>query len=196
MEILNRVPTLAPTSCGVRALLRRWNRNMSALRRAKAHEDLDHDVGHRTKLVEVLTGENPERRVAVSQDFLTAGNPFLLILTNVCAMGVDLHHYCWDVIHYSPSWTPSEFEQKSGRIDRPRPRVLRRALNLGEERRSSAIRVHHLIWPFTYDERVLRRMNIRGHLSERLLSSKRISDADDKTAEVFKRLPPLSLSPK
>ncbi|MDK2744411.1 MAG: DEAD/DEAH box helicase [Nitrospira sp. BO4] len=180
----------------VRALLRRWNRKMSVLRQAKDHEDLDRSVGHRTKLVEVLTGDNPDRRVAVSQDFLTAGNPFLLILTNVCAMGVDLHHYCWDVIHYSPSWTPSEFEQKSGRIDRPRPRVLRRALNIGEERRSSAIRIHHLIWPFTYDERVLRRMNIRGHLSERLLSSRRMSDPDDKTAELFKRLPPLSLSPK
>jgi len=179
----------------VRGLLRRWNGDMAALRRAKAREELDRDAGHRTKLVEVLTGENPERRVAVSQDFLSPGNPFLLILTNVCAMGVDLHHYCWDVIHYSPSWTPSEFEQKSGRIDRPRPRVLRRALNLGEERRSSAIRVHHLLWPFTYDERVLRRMNIRGHLSERLLSSKRVHDADDRTAEVFSHLPPLSLAP-
>ena len=168
---------------------------MAALTRANAREELDRDAGHRTKLVEVLTGENPERRVAVSHDFLSPGNPFLLILTNVCAMGVDLHHYCWDVIHYSPSWTPSEFEQKSGRIDRPRPRNLRRALNLGEERRSSAIRVHHLLWPFTYDERVLRRMNIRGHLSERLLSSKRVHDADDRTAEVFRHLPPLSLAP-
>ncbi len=182
---------------GVRRLLIRWNRDIQALRRAKAREELERDTGHRTSgIVEVLTGENPERRDAVSQEFLGPGNPFVLVLTNVCSMGVDLHHYCWDVVHYSPSWTPSEFEQKSGRIDRPRQRVLRRALNLGAERRSSAIRIHHLIWPFTYDERVFRRMNLRGHMSERLLSSKLARDADDQTAEAFRRLRPLSLAPK
>jgi hypothetical protein len=111
-------------------------------------------------------------------------------------MGVDLHHYCWDVVHYSPSWTPSEFEQKSGRIDRPRPRILRRDLKLGADGNSNAIRVHHLIWPFTYDERVFRRMNLRGHMSERLLSSKLVRDADDKTAEAFRRLRPVSLAPR
>jgi hypothetical protein len=110
-------------------------------------------------------------------------------------MGVDLHNHCWDVLHYSPSWTPSDFEQKSGRIDRPRPQALRRMLNLGAVRQSSAIRVHHLIWPFTYDERVLRRMNLRGHMAERLLSSKVVREATDKDAAVFEKLPPLSLSP-
>lgn len=140
-------------------------------------------------------GKVAVNRVTVSQDFLGVGNPFVLVLTNVCSMGVDLHHYCWDVVHYSPSRTPSEFEQKSGRIDRPRPRVLRRALNLGAERRSSAIRIHHLIWPFTYDERVFRRMNLRGHMSERLFGSKVVRDADDTTAEAFRRLRPLSLAP-
>jgi hypothetical protein len=181
---------------GVRSLLRRWNRDISAIARTKEREDLDRFREHRTSsIVEVLTGENPERRNAVSQDFLTPGNPFVLVLTNVCSMGVDLHHYCWDVIHYSPSWTPSEFEQKSGRIDRPRPRILRNFLRLGDERSSSAIRVHHFLWPFTYDERVFRRMNARGHLSERLLSSKLVREADDKTAEAFRRLKPLSLAP-
>lgn len=87
-------------------------------------------------------------------------------------MGVDLHNYCWDVMHYSPSWTPSDFEQKSGRIDRRRPHALRRRLRIGQGRNAHAIRVHHFLWPFTYDERVFRRMNFRGHMSERLLSSK------------------------
>jgi superfamily II DNA or RNA helicase len=180
----------------VRRLLRRWNRDVSLVARAKEREDLERFREHRTSsVVEVLTGENPERRNAVSQDFLSPGSPFVLVLTNVCSMGIDLHHYCWDVVHYSPSWTPSEFEQKSGRIDRPRPRVLRDSLRLGDERHSSAIRVHHFLWPFTYDERVFRRMNARGHLSERLLSSKLVREADDKTAEAFRRLKPLALSP-
>ncbi len=166
------------------------------LRKAKEREDLGRSSGHRpSAIVEVLTGENPERRIAVSQDFLTPGNPLVLILTNVCSMGVDLHNHCWDVLHYSPSWTPSDFEQKSGRIDRPRPHALRKVLDLGAVRQSNAIRVHHLIWPFTYDERVLRRMNLRGHMAERLLSSKVVREATDKDAAVFEKLPPLSLSP-
>jgi hypothetical protein len=177
-------------------LLRKWNQNLYALRRSKELEDLDRNTGHRTSgILEVLTGENPERRVSVSRDFLTPGNPFLLIMTNVCSMGVDLHNYCWDVIHYSPSWTPSDFEQKSGRIDRPRPHALRRRLQIGQGRNSSAIRVHHFLWPFTYDERVFRRMNFRGHMSERLLSSKVVREADDRVAASFHALRPLSLAP-
>lgn len=110
--------TLEQDSSIVR-LFRKRNQNLDALRHSREQEDLDRNAGHRTSgIVEVLTGENPERRVSVSRDFLTPGNPFLLIMTNVCSMGVDLHNYCWDVIHYSPSWTPSDFEQKSGRIDR------------------------------------------------------------------------------
>lgn len=177
-------------------LFRKWNQNIDALRRSREQEDLDRNLGHRPSgIVEVLTGENPERRVSVSRDFLTPGNPFLLIMTNVCSMGVDLHNYCWDVIHYSPSWTPSDFEQKSGRIDRPRPHALRRRLRIGQGRNASAIRVHHFLWPFTYDERVFRRMNLRGHMSERLLSSKVVREADDRVAGSFRALRPLSLAP-
>jgi hypothetical protein len=177
-------------------LLHQWNEDITRVRKAKERDDLGRSSEHRQSgIVEVLTGENPERRIAVSQDFLSPGNPLVLILTNVCSMGVDLHNQCWDVLHYSPSWTPSDFEQKSGRIDRPRPHALRKLLNLGAARQSNAIRVHHLIWPFTYDERVLRRMNLRGHMAERLLSSRVIREATDKDAAVFENLPPLSLAP-
>ena len=51
-------------------LLRKWNQNLDALRRSREQEDLDRNAGHRTSgIVEVLTGENPERRVSVSRDF-------------------------------------------------------------------------------------------------------------------------------
>jgi hypothetical protein len=38
-------------------------------------------------------------------------------------------------------------------------------------------------------------MNLRGHMAERLLSSRVIREATDKDAAVFENLPPLSLAP-
>lgn len=119
----------------------------------------------------------------------------VLVATNVCRMGVDLHNYCWDVVHYSPSWTPNDFEQKSGRIDRPRNNSLRQLLPLGKAHKSSSIRIHHVVLPFGYDERILRRMNLRSHLSERLLASRHQEKASDEVARRFRDLAPLDLSP-
>lgn len=173
-----------------------WERSFRKLGRHADRLARTRQAGHRgSKVVEVLTGRNPERRVPVSRDFLSPGNPFVLALTNVCSMGVDLHEACWDVIHYSPSWTPSDFEQKSGRIDRPRSRHTLKRLGMPTSSASDSIRIHHLIWPFTYDERVLKRMNARAHLSERLLGKKEAEGIDDDTALRLRELRQLSLEP-
>lgn len=173
-----------------------WERSFRKLKKHAARLARMRQAGHRgSKVVEVLTGRNPERRVPVSRDFLSPGNPYVLALTNVCSMGVDLHEACWDVIHYSPSWTPSDFEQKSGRIDRPRPRQTLKRLGMPITSSSDKIRIHHLIWPFTYDERVLKRMNARAHLSERLLGKKEAAVIDDETALRLRELRRLSLEP-
>lgn len=108
----------------------------------------------------------------MTKRFLTPGDPFVLVLTNVCTVGVDLHDYCWDVVHYTPSWTPHDLEQKTGRIDRPRKlNILKKRLALGRDDHARQIRVHHLVWPYTYDERVLCRVHLRAQFSERLLSA-------------------------
>lgn len=174
----------------------RWNASLPRLERYYERRKLESESRARSsRPVEVLTGDNPERRVPVSKDFLSPGNPFVLVLTNVCRMGVDLHNYCWDVVHYSPSWTPSDFEQKSGRIDRPRPRGVKEGLDLGFTKTSNYIRIHHLIWPLTYDERILRRMNLRAHYSERLLASKLAESDATNDVTRFKHLPALKLAP-
>jgi hypothetical protein len=150
--------------------------------------------------IAVQTGKDSKTRNFIADRFRSPGNPFVLVLTNVCTMGIDLHTYCWDVLHYTPAWTPHEAEQKTGRIDRPRLVSSREKLNIGKETSLQEIRVHHLIWPFTYDERILSRLNLRAQLSERLLGSKfeRVlektpEDSAQIQAALFK---PLNLSPK
>lgn len=103
----------------------------------------------------VQTGEDATSRTFVMDRFQTPGNPFFLVLTNVGTFGVDLHPYCWDIVHYTPEWTPHAAEQKAGRIDRSRSRYTVARLDIGSKSRLGQIRVHHLIWPFTYDERIL-----------------------------------------
>jgi hypothetical protein len=152
---------------------------------------------HAPHELEVLTGQDLERRDHVTQKFLTPGNPFLLVLTNICTVGVDLHQFCWDVIHYTPSWTPHELEQKTGRIDRPRV-GLEKIFNIGKN--PNHIRVHHLIWPNTYDERMLSRVHLRSQYSERLLGSKTQDSLEEKhksiNSEMIELFRPLDISPK
>lgn len=145
--------------------------------------------------VEVLTGQEQGKRDFVTRKFLTPGNPFLLALTNICTVGVDLHQYCWDVVHYTPSWTPHEFEQKTGRIDRPRTEV---DLRFDVAKDKNKIRVHHLIWPNTYDERILSRVHLRSQYSQRLLGNKSqdaLEKIETRAGEFVELFAPLNLSP-
>lgn len=156
---------------------------------------------HRAPLeIAVQTGEESRARNFTADRFRSPGNPFVLILTNVCTVGVDLHTYCWDVLHYTPAWTPHEAEQKTGRIDRPRLRHAAQKLRVSPESALKTIRIHYLIWPYTYDERILGRLNLRAQLAERLLGSKH-QEALERTPEetVVESLPyfkPLRLEPR
>lgn len=153
------------------------------------------------KEVAVQTGGDVKKRSAVTSRFLTPGNPMVLVLTNICTVGVDLHEYCWDVVHYTPSWTPHDLEQKTGRIDRPRnKKELMKRFAVASYKVAHKIRVHHLVWPFTYDERVLSRVHLRSQFSERLLSVKsqaaieeHVADRSEVKIEAFK---PLDLAPR
>jgi hypothetical protein len=157
------------------------------------------EARHRTPWeVSVQTGEDSSSRTFVMGRFRTPGNPFLLILTNVGTVGVDLHPYCWDVVHYTPEWTPHAAEQKTGRIDRPRNRANIRKFHIGPDARLDHIRVHHLVWPFTYDERILSRLNLRAQLAERLLGAKHQATLEAHAVDVgrlARRFKPLDLAP-
>jgi hypothetical protein len=144
--------------------------------------------------IAALTGQDSANRNFMTARFRGPGNPFVLVLTHVCQLGVDLHPFCWDVVHYSPAWTPHEGEQKTGRIDRPRLPSTLKQLDLGSKRDADAIRVHHLIWPFTYDERILTRLNVRAQYAERLLGSRVRSDSEDEAARALRHFKPLELS--
>jgi hypothetical protein len=128
--------------------------------------------------------------------FRGPGNPFVLLLTNIGTVGVDLHAFCWDIVHYTPDWTPHMAEQKTGRIDRPRSQQTTRQLDIGRD--SRPIVVHHLVWPFTYDERILSRLNLRAQLAERLLGSKHQAQFEGlqgtDVAQVAHLFKPLNLS--
>ncbi len=156
---------------------------------------------HRAPLeVAVQTGEDSGARDFTADRFRSPGNPFILVLTNVCTVGVDLHTYCWDVLHYTPAWTPHEAEQKTGRIDRPRLRDAAQKLRISPPSALKRIRVHYLIWPYTYDERILGRLNLRAQLAERLLGSKHQETLEHTPEEtVVESLPyfkPLRLEPR
>jgi hypothetical protein len=149
--------------------------------------------------LEIQTGEKSESRDFVADSFRTVANPFVLVLTNVCTVGVDLHTCCWDVLQYTPAWTPHEAEQKTGRIDRPRLKKDFEKLQIASEQDSKRISVHHLIWPHTYDERILSRLNLRAQLSERLLGTKH-QDSLEKNSELstatsLPQFKPLDLHP-
>jgi hypothetical protein len=174
----------------VRAPRREFNRLIQQIERP-----------HRAPLeIAVQTGEDSGARDFTADRFRSPGNPFVLVLTNVCTVGVDLHTYCWDVLHYTPAWTPHEAEQKTGRIDRPRLRDAAQKLRISPASALKRIRVHYLIWPYTYDERILGRLNLRAQLAERLLGSKH-QEALEHTPEetVVESLPyfkPLRLEPR
>jgi hypothetical protein len=159
------------------------------------------EARHRTPWeVSVQTGQDAASRTFVMDRFRTPGNPFVLILTNVGTFGVDLHPYSWDVVHYTPEWTPHNAEQKTGRIDRPRSRDSVAKLDIGSKSRLREIRVHHLIWPFTYDERILSRLNLRAQLAERLLGSKHQAALEKRSpvdvGRLARRFRPLDLAPR
>lgn len=152
-------------------------------------------------VVRHLTGESdPYAREHVFDDFLSLRSPFVLVMTNIGQVGIDLHKFCWDIIHYTPDWTHHTFEQKTGRIDRPRSiDELKSYFNIGDTKKASHITVHFLIWPLTYDEKILSRLNLRSRLATRLLSSKNVNKESRKGEDTNRNLSdflPLDLTPR
>ena len=154
---------------------------------------------HRTPgVISVQTGADAGSRDYALAAFRSVGNPFILVLTNVGTVGIDLNTYCWDVLHYTPAWTPHEAEQKTGRIDRPRLKGQIEKLKLGPTPKAQSIRVHHLIWPFTNDERMIARLNLRSIIADHLLGSRNVHRLEDNENQVARRArdyPPLDLAP-
>jgi hypothetical protein len=157
------------------------------------------DAHHRPAgVVSVQTGADSGSRDHVLASFRSLGNPFILALTNVGTVGVDLNTYCWDVLHYTAAWTPHEAEQKTGRIDRPRLKIDMDRLHLDRVSRARFLRVHHLIWPLTVDERILSRQHVRTILAERLLGARNARQLEEQELKVQERArdyPPLNLRP-
>jgi hypothetical protein len=159
---------------------------------------LSKDVHRTPGIISVQTGADAGTRDYAMAAFRSLGNPLVLILTNVGTVGVDLHTYCWDVLHYTPAWTPHEAEQKTGRIDRPHLKEEIKRLQLGSMRKTQHIRVNYLIWPFTFDERILARLNVRTILADRLLGSRKAKSLEANEPQIATRAsdyPPLDLGP-
>ncbi|MGK5083571.1 helicase-related protein [Bdellovibrionota bacterium FG-1] len=178
--------------------IRRLGRNKTSIKHfCVEHKSLTLVKARRSREVEFLTGDNSDRRESVIEDFLSPGNSMVLVLTKVCSMGIDLHHFCWDVMHVSPEWTPHFHEQRTGRIDRPRPKELHGLLPIAPYCNWSQIRVHHLIWPYSYDERVFRRLNNRAEYADCLLPKKLEGNQEeqDRKARLLRTLT-LDLQPK
>ncbi len=58
------------------------------------------------------------RNTSVLNAFNSPFFPATLIGTSVLHEGVDLHRQCRKVLHYGMCWTPGDYEQRIGRVDR------------------------------------------------------------------------------
>ena len=69
--------------------------------------------------VQVATGQTKrEHRSRLMRAFNTPFFPDIFVCSEVMGEGVDLQLYCRYVIHHDLDWSPSQIEQRTGRIDR------------------------------------------------------------------------------
>jgi len=69
--------------------------------------------------VQLATGETRrDQRARLMRGFNTPFFPDILVCSQVMGEGVDLHRACRHVIHHDLAWSPSQIEQRTGRIDR------------------------------------------------------------------------------
>ncbi len=76
-----------------------------------------------------ISGSHTRDVSKVAAQFRMPGFPYVLITTNILKEGEDLHTYCRDIYHYGIAWTPSDMEQRTGRIDRIGSLSYREILN-------------------------------------------------------------------
>lgn len=126
-------------------------------------------------------------------------NPMTLFCTEIGTEGIDLHTFCFDVIHYTLSWVPLDLEQKTGRIDRDRiiPEQLKEVFKNDPRYKTEEVanksRVHFMVLPRSYDERMLYRVNKRASDERSILAS---SDEEYKGSEKDQVCMSLDLTPK
>jgi hypothetical protein len=106
------------------------------------------------------------------RQFRMPGFPFVLVTTEVLQEGEDLHTFCKKVIHYGVPWTPSAFEQRTGRVDRIHSLFQR--VHDGSERQPLDDELIQVYIPYLSDtvevlqvRRVLKRLNRFSELIHR-----------------------------
>lgn len=62
--------------------------------------------------------------------------PFMLSATKTAQEGLDFHHYCHRMVHFSMPDSPVEFIQREGRMDRYRSHLVRKRLALRFQEKS------------------------------------------------------------
>ena len=96
--------------------------------------------------------------------------PYVLIATSKAQEGIDLHHFCHQVVLYDLPWNPAVAEQRIGRVHRiggSRARGTRRK-----------VVVYYCFQSNTYSEHIKRRVEARCRMMQVLLGAGRWLDAE------------------
>jgi hypothetical protein len=71
------------------------------------------------------TEEGKSRASDVINNFNSPFRPFVLASTSLGQEGLDFHYYCRKIMHWNLPYSPVEFEQREGRINRYKGLVIR-----------------------------------------------------------------------
>lgn len=80
------------------------------------------------------------RAVSVREAFNSPFRPFVLVTTSIGQEGLDFHWYCRRIVHWNLPDNPIDFEQREGRINRFRGKVIRQRI-ADRYKESEALRV-------------------------------------------------------
>lgn len=78
--------------------------------------------------IQARTGSGVIRSSSVRSAFNSPFRPFVLTTTSIGQEGLDFHYYCREVIHWNLPNNPIDLEQREGRINRYRGKVIRQRI--------------------------------------------------------------------
>lgn len=79
----------------------------------------DQKFDAQAELVVIHAGLSEDTQQQIVEAFATDNSKIkILIATDVASEGINLHHFCHNLIHYDISWSLITLEQRNGRIDR------------------------------------------------------------------------------